>query len=64
MRGHFAEFGKNGIDLFVTVDESDNQRQLAACLNQMRRSHAASTVESSYGMECRRPSNIFLTKVL
>jgi len=64
MSGHFTELGKNPIDVFVTIDKSDNNGQVAACLNKMCRSHSAPTMEASYAMECRRPSNIFLTQVL
>ena len=60
MSGHFTQLGKNSIDVFVAIDESDNDWQVAACLNEIRGSHSAATMEASNGMERGSPRTLMV----
>ena len=51
VRGHLAQLRQNAVDVFVSIDEGDDDGQLASGFDQMRGVDLAASEKAVYGVE-------------
>lgn len=61
--GHFSQLGENAADVFVGVNERDDDRQLASGFYKVRGANFAASEEAGYGVEGYGSEDIFFAQV-
>jgi len=63
MCGHLSQLWQYAIYVLIRIHECDNNREIAASLNEMSCTHFVSAKEPSDGMKHHRSSNILFAQV-